>query len=283
MLERMELFSASYAAPELPLGGFMPSDDPVQVRDIQGLGPVGASIVSTPFATGRGEQYQGSSSGKRNIVLSLGLNPDWVDQTIASLRKLLYSYLLPEHWCKLRFYSDHLPTVDIEGYVETCEPNIFSQDPEFQVSIICPKPDFIDIDPIVLTGDVDDGTTEYLIQYDGQLETGFEFRIDRTIANASYTGPVTITITNPGESPQILEIDPVTIDTAKYLKVITRAQAKRISNVAIVDGAITNILQKMVSGSVWPVLKPGENLLQVAANENDQAWTIAYFNRYAGL
>jgi hypothetical protein len=279
----MELFSASYSAPALPLGGFVAGDDPIQVRNIDGLGPVGADIVSTPFATGRGEQYQGSSSGKRNIVMTLGLNPNWVDQTMASLRQLLYRYLLPEQWTKLRFYSDHLPTVDIEGYVETFEPNIFSEDPERQISVICPKPDFVDIDPIIVTGVVDDGSTEHLINYDGNLETGFEFRVDRTIANAAYTGPLTVTVTNPGELPQIIEMNPVTIDTSKYLKLVTKAQFKRIQSVAIVDGAATNLLQKMTAGSVWPVLKPGENLLQVDANENDQAWTIAYFNRFAGL
>lgn len=283
MIIRMELFSASYSAPELPLGGFVAGDDPIQVRNIDGLGPVAAAIVSTPFATGRGEQYQGSSSGKRNIVMTLGLNPNWIDQTMSELRQLLYRYLLPEQWCKLRFYSDHMPTVDVEGYVESFEPNIFSDDPEIQVSIICPKPDLIDIDPIIVTGDVDNGALEHLIQYDGNLETGFEFRVDRTIANASYTGNLVMTVTNPGEAGQVLTLNAVTIDTAKYLKVITRDQAKRIASIAIVDGAVTNLLQKMTTGSVWPKLKPGENLLQIAAAENDQAWTLAYYNRYAGM
>jgi hypothetical protein len=77
-------------------------------------------------------------------VLTLGLNPNWVDQTVASLRRVLYRYLMPEAWTKLRFFSDDMPTVDIEGYVESFDPNMFTQDPEIQVSIICPKPDFIE-------------------------------------------------------------------------------------------------------------------------------------------
>ena len=92
---------------------------------------------------------------------------------------MLYKYLLPEQWTRLRFFSDHLPTVDIAGVVETFEPNIFSQDPEIQVSILCPKPDFVDIEATFLTGTVDSGGTidELEIDYIGTVATGFELRI----------------------------------------------------------------------------------------------------------
>ena len=55
----------------------MASDDPIHIRDITGLGPVKAEIATTPFATSDGELFQGSTVGKRNIVMTLGFNPDW--------------------------------------------------------------------------------------------------------------------------------------------------------------------------------------------------------------
>src|SRR4051794_37798090 len=116
------MYSPQPDAPFLPLGGFMPNNDPVHVFNVEGLGPVKAEISSTPFATGRGELYQGSSTGKRNLAFTLGLNPNWDDQTMSSLRQLLYRYFMPEEWVKIRFFSDHLPTCDIEGYVEGFEP-----------------------------------------------------------------------------------------------------------------------------------------------------------------
>lgn len=283
MITKMEVFSASPSAPVLPLGGFMPNDDPVQIKNIDGLGPVKAEITSTPYATGRGELPQGSSVGKRNIVLTLGFNPDWEQQqTMSSLRQILYRYLMPQAWTKLRFFSQELPTVDIEGIVESFEPNIFSQDPEVQVSILCHKPDFVESDVTILSGLVDDGTIETVFDYIGTTPTGFELRVDKTEANPAYTGDLEIVVKSPVK-PQTFEVASVTIDAAKYFKLSTVRNAKRVQSISVVGGVATNLLSSMSDISVWPQLEPGENVLSVGALENGQAWTLAYFNRFGGL
>lgn len=282
MLRRMEVFSSNPSAPELPLGGFMPNDDPVQIRSIDGLGPVKAELASTAFASGRGELFQGSSVGKRNVVLNLGLNPNWIDQTLATLRQRLYAYFLPESWTKLRFFSDHMVTVDIEGIVESFEPNMFSEDPEIQVSILCHKPDFIDIDATIYEGIVDDGTAELEYVYAGTVNTGFEIRVDGSVDNPSYSGNFTIRNRAPEVNQDFL-IEGVLVDTTKYFKLSTVRNAKRAQVIAKGDGAATNILSKVTSASVWPEIRPGTNLLSVAASEIGQVWTMAYYNRFGGL
>ena len=282
MLRRLEVFSANPSAPELPLGGFTPNDDPVQLRSIDGLGPVKAELASTAFASGRGELFQGGSIGKRNIVLSLGLNPNWVDQTMTTLRHQLYAYLLPEAWTKLRFYSEDMPTVDIEGIVESFEPNIFSQDPEIQVSILCHKPDFIDIDATRYEGIVDDGTSELEFVYVGTVATGFELRIDGSAAVPIYTGNFTIGNKAP-EEPQNFEVEGVFVDPTKYFKLSSVRNAKRAQIVSKEDGLATNLLSKVTSASVWPEIRPGTNLFSVAAAETGQHWVMAYYNRFGGL
>jgi hypothetical protein len=283
VITKVEVFSPQPDAPTLPLGGDMPFDDPVFIRNIDGLGPVKADIARTPFASGRGALYQGSTTPDRNIVFTLGFNPDWEGlQTIASLRQILYRYFMPEQWCKLRFFSQELPDVDIEGYVESCEPNMFSQDPEMQVSIICPKPDFIEVDATIYNGVVDDGTLELVFDYSGTIDTGYELRVDFTADNPDYNGPITITHTAFQED-QMFKVDPVQVDGLRYFKMSSVANAKRVQNVTKADGTLTNLLAVMTGDSVWPVLKPGENVLKVAASENGQAWTMAYFNRYGGL
>lgn len=282
MITKVEAFSQQPDAPELPLGGFMPSDDPVYIRGLDGIGPVKATITTTPLSE-RGEAYQGSSTPKRNIVLTLGLSPDWAgNQTMASLRHILYRYFMPEQWCKLRFYSDELPRADIEGYVEGFEPNIFSEDPEIQISIICPNPDFIEPDATILKGVVDDGTIETVFEYLGTLDTGFELRVDRTIENPSYTGGLDITLTAERKD-QLFRVTPVTIDTAKYFKLTTVRGRKRVQSIAEVDGAASNLLGNLDAISVWPVIKPGENVFKIDAAENGQAWTLAYFTKLGGL
>lgn len=279
MITKLEVYGVR-PAPALSLGGFMPSDDPVIIRNIDGLGPVKADISSTPSGTSRGETYQGSSAQKRNVVLTLGLNPNWLTQTMSSLRQLLYAYFMTEQWCKLRFHSDELPTTDIEGYVESFEPNIFSQDPEIQVSIVNPRPDFIEIDATIFTGIVDDGTNQYEVDYSGTISAGFELRVDRSIANPAYSGPIVITVEN-SSGIQTITVDPVTIDTTQSYKMSSVQGKKRVQNEAILDGAETNLL-KNKSGD-WPELQPGENLISVQADEPDQVWTLAFFNRFGGL
>ena len=70
--------------------------DPIQVIGIDGLGPVKAAITTAPFGAFDGEAYVGASVGKRNIVLTIGLHPDWAIQTIEELRQLLYNYFMSE-------------------------------------------------------------------------------------------------------------------------------------------------------------------------------------------
>lgn len=267
-------------APALSLGGFMPSDDPVQIRNIDGLGPVKAEITTVPSGVSRGETFQGSSTGKRNIVLTLGLNPDWAVQTISGLRQLLYGYFMPQQWCKLRIFSDELPTTDIEGYIESFEPNMFSQDPEVQISVINPRPDFIEIDTNIFTSTVDDGSNQMVVDYVGTVSTGFELRVDRTVENPSYSGPITIRVENADGIKQLV-VTPVTVNTLQSFKMVSIQGKKRVQYEAIADGAVTNLLKRMTGQ--WPELVPGENLVSVAANEDEQKWTLAFFTRFGGL
>lgn len=282
MITKVEVYGV-HRAPALSLGGFMPSDDPVVIRNLDGIGPVKAEITTTPSGTSRGETFQSSSATKRNIVLTLGLNPNWSTQTMSNLRQMLYSYFMTEQWCKLRFYSDELPATDIEGYVESFEPNIFSEDPEIQISIINPKPDFIEIDATIFKGVVDiggDDATWLEVAYEGNVSSGLEIRVDRSVDRPTYSGPLTISVEN-FKGVQAIVVNPVTIDTVKSFKMSSVQNQKRVQNEVIADGTITNLI-KLMSG-VWPELQPGDNLINVKADQPGQTLTLAYFNRFGGL
>lgn len=279
MITKVEVYG-DRPAPVISLGGFMPSDDPVFIRNIDGLAPVKADITTTPSGTSRGETKNGSSVGKRNLVLTLGLNPDWATETMSSLRQRLYSYFMTEQWVKLRFYSDEMPTTDIEGTVESCDPNIFSQDPEFQISIINERPDFIEIDATIFRGTVDDGSNQMVVDYLGTVSSGLELRVDRSVALPSYSGPVTITVTN-SKGTKSITVSSVTIDTTQSYKMSSVQGKKRIQTESLTDDTIVNLM-KVKSGD-WPEMQPGENLISVAAAMPGQTWTLAFFNRFGGL
>jgi hypothetical protein len=278
LITRMEVVSSQPGAPDLPLGGFMPNDDPVQIRNIDGLGPVKSELSLTPFATGRGELYQGASTGKRNIILTLGLNPNWAEQTITSLRQLLYRYFMPEYWSTYRFISDELPPVTIKGVVESFEPNIFSQEPEIQVSVICPKPDFVDLDNTVVTGLTSDDVIG--IDYTGTVNAGFVVDIESPDAD-SETG---LTIANTyGDTTQVFSTNPLTITPSLYVEVNTIRATRHIYNVRYDDGNEYNILAKLIPNSDWPEFGPGMNTFSVVTGTPGLQWSLGYFNRYGGL
>lgn len=283
MLKRMEIASSYSHAPNLPLSSdFVPNNDPVQIRSIEGLGPVKAEVASTPFATGRGDLYQGSSTGKRNIVLTLGLNPNWIDQTMASLRQLLYRYFMVETWATLRFFTEELPVVTIRGVVESFEPNIFSEDPEIQISILCPKPDFFGVDATIVRGTVDNDN-QIVIDYEGSAPTGFELRIQSTPALVSYSGNMNIINQAVGIDQQVFRLRSIQINPSLYLQMNTVRSTRRVYSVTIPGAVEVNILAKMETVSSWPELFPGENLFSVEADLEGQKWTLAYFNRFGGL
>lgn len=282
MITRIELFNPfRTSTPDLTLSGSSAHEDPVQILNIEGLDPVTSEISSTPFATGRGELYQGASTGKRNLVLTLGLNPDWEEQTVASLRKLLYAYLMPELWVRLRFFTDDYPPVQITGIVESFAPNIFSQDPEIQVSILCPKPDFVAVDATYVNGTIADDA-EHVIDYTGTVTTGFELRIKATDAVPSLEGDLTI-VNESVRDIQVFQALSIPVDTSKYFMISTVKSSRRIQSVFVESGAVVNLLARMVVSSNWPELSPGENVFSIAAEAPGQEWVMGYFNRYGGL
>jgi hypothetical protein len=288
VIKRMEIVSSQPGVPVLPLGGFVLTDDPVQIRNIEGLGPVKAEVSSTPFSTGRGSLYQGDSIGTRNIILTLGLNPNWIDQTMMSLRQLLYRYFMPQTWSKLRFITDELPIVYINGVVESFEPNHFAQDPEIQISLLCPKPDFIDVDSTLIhgvssaIGTIADPSSALLIDYIGTVPTGFEIHLHASEEVPTFDGEVIIT-NQIGNQYQDLRVVSVNLNAAEYLKVNTSRTTRQIYYVIVASDEEVNILGQMDKDATWPEFNPGPNQLRVLSADPGLDWTLGYFNRFGGL
>lgn len=261
-------------------------DSPLQIRNIGGLGPVKANINTTPYGSFTGESYNGSSVGKRNIVISIGFNPNWVGQTIESLRALLYQYFMPESFVNLRFLSSHLPTVEINGYIESMEPNIFSKDPEVQISIICPEPDFVSVTAVTVDGVTNTDTSDVtIINYAGSIPGGFKLTIGYDTDHPFYDqGDFAVRIVAPQDSSLnfsgTLNLHPV----IKHIELSTIPGNKYINEIIGASGSNTEtIIQSITDDSVWPKLKPGANSFVVVTDEAGFPWTLVYFSRFGGI
>jgi hypothetical protein len=280
VLTAVKAYSSWPSAPELLLNeDGRPETDLIQVRNIDGLDPVKANVSTSPRADVPGVTYTGSSTPSRNIVITIRPNPDWLNWTPDSLRKLLYQYFMPERKVRLVFESDDMAPVEISGYVESVSANQFSKDPEILVSIICPDPYFTSVDPIVLTGQaIRAGDVTYVVTYDGTIETPIVVRVDYT----SGTSPTLIGI--QVGNPTIAYLNTyATVNAALYFEVSSVPMQKYIQNVNLGTGVIDNLLSDVMEGSTWPILVPGDNDFSVVTDQGIQDWELTYYERFGGL
>jgi hypothetical protein len=281
VLSKVEIFGLRLFAPTLPLApdGF-PGTDPLQLLNIEGLGPVKAAITTQPFGVFDGEAYLGGNVGKRNLVMTVGLNPDWHDQTMEGLRVLLYNYFMPKLPVRFRFWSTHLPTCQIDGYVESMDPNMFSKDPQIQISIICPIPDFIAVEPTVETGLTNDGTSFKMLDYLGSTPAGVILKVTQAVGNP---GEDAIQLILKGEHPAQTFTTRGRVDATTYFEIDSIPGEKYVRSVSTTLGTITNYLNNVAVDAVWPWLYPGENDISVVTPIVGQNWELTYFSRFGGL
>lgn len=250
-----------------------------QIKDIQGLDPVKANIVTSNFSQIDGVQFQTSRREMRNIIMRLGIDSTDVSVSAQSLRKQLYEFLLPKTDVKIKFIRDGAQNVIVDGMVETFESPLFVKDPEANISILCFDPDFHSDTINTVSGDSIDGGTETSVTYDGDVDSGFVFKLNVTktvtgftLENITATGTIQRLYFDATDNP-LLANDLLTISTIpgdKYVRV-NRA------------GVSTSYLWALDSASEWVKLYPGLNKIKVNSSAVGVPFTIDYYNKYGGL
>jgi phage-related protein len=188
---------------------------------------------------------------------------------------------MPKRETRLEFYSDDLIPVEISGYVESVETNLFSKDPELLVSILCPDPYFTSIDPIVVTGQtIRAGGVATVVEYNGTIEAGIKTRV----TSVGLPDPTEIGIQIGDPKITYFEVNASVTETM-FFETSSEPMRKYVQNVDLVTGLITNLLNKVTvqEGSAWPILQPGENEFSVVTDQGVQDWELRYFERFGGL
>ena len=252
------------------------TSDGILLTDIDGLGPVKATLVSSSFARLDGEQFHAARREARNIIFRIKLRPDFVGTTARDLRNQLYDFFMPKSPIQLKFYMDDGLTVNISGYIETCEPAIFTQEPAVDVSIMCFQPDFVDVTTQTISEDTVSDSTEIDVVYPGTVETGIVFTLnlnrtesDFTIYHRSPDG----TLRQLDFAESLLSGDTVVINTNPGSKSATLTRS----------GVSTSILNGISPQSNWVSLSKGANTIRVYATGAAIPYTITYMHKYGGL
>lgn len=246
------------------------------IQDIQGLGPVNATLVSSSFAQQDGAQYQSSRREPRNMKLILGLYPDYTVDEVEDLRNRLYAFFMPKTEVKLTCITSKGLNVDITARVETCDPTYFEQEPAVAVSLMCFSPDFVDPDVVTVAANTTAGSTEVTLNYVGTVDTGivFKLNVNRSVSEFTiYHQAADGSLRTMDFVASLISGDVVTISTIPGSKFATLTR----------DGVDSSILYAVSPHASWITLMTGVNQIRVYATGAGIPYTIDYTNRYGGL
>lgn len=261
------------------------------ITEIEGLGPVKATVNMTQLATADGDIFNSKRLQGRNIVIKARFT---YAETIEDARLLSYKYFPIGHPVTFTIRTDNR-TAQTTGYVESNEPDIFSEESDMQVSILCESPWFTSVsedgsqqtnfsnvvamfefpfsnesltDPLIEFGRIIN-KKENTVYYEGDAETGCKIELhaigdveEVSIYNVK-TGEKMVIDTNKLETltgSKIIYGDTIIINTVKGNKYIT----------LIRNGISTNILNVLGKDSTWFQLARGDNLFAYTAGYGEE-------------
>ena len=258
-------------------------DDPANglfLKNIDGLNPVRAELATSEYARYDGQYYHGSRLGMRNIVFTIALRPDFSTSSVKDLRDLLYKYFTPGGpKLNFTFHTDgSFPNYHISGYAEAFETSLFSADPEVQISVICPDPEFLGPNKSVNLS----LNTETTIDYQGHRIGGLFF----SIANGQQ-------IASNGFSIEHTRPD-YTRDTIHYqgrlegFSIIHFTSKVRQKEVLYSSGGMIGViddprLYEIPIDDVWPLFYPGVNRFRVSGPSTGAKIVLNYREAFGGL
>lgn len=264
--------------------------NPFLLLDIQGLGPVPASLGFDPYGSVDGEQFSSAHVGKRNIVIKFGLNPNHENSEGAeTLRQISYQYFMPKSEINIKLQTTEVGYCTISGVVETCEPNIFSKNPELIVSILCPQPHFKGLTEKVLTGITKTSGTHTTIPYLGTVEAGFTLKVSFATVGSTLSDDMAVRIyPKAGSAYQksftISNLNETIVDASNYAWLNTNNLEKDFSKKQTSPTVKSFSLFKYISStSKWPKLTQGGCSIFVYSSTPVQNWELRWYDMFGGL
>lgn len=274
------------------------------VQKITGLGPPKAIINTTELAMVDGGIFNSIRTDKRNIVISLAM---MFSPTIEDARLKTYHYFPIKQKITLRIETDR-KTAEIQGYVESNEPDIFNKQETTQISIICPNPYFYDVEqsqtsflgvhpmfefpfsnesleePLLNMGEIVTDTRANLY-YEGDVSTGILIEI---LAKEALTNDISLYNVRTHETLKILangieELTGKGFSQGDFI-LISTYQGKKTAEL-LRDGVYYNVISSLDDNPSWFQLTPGDNIFNFDAGGDTAklAVTFTYRNTYGGV
>lgn len=274
----------NYRGDSIKLELTRPEKSGFAISKIEGLGPGTATINTTELSTGDGAYFNSSRVPARNITLSLIY---WGQDNIEDIRQMSYKYFPLKKMVTLQIETDNRVS-EIDGYVESNEPDIFSEQESADISIICPNPffyssyggqttSFSSIEPMFEFPFSNESLTEPLLEmsvlrdsYDRTLVYEGDYEIGVTIIIRASGVATDITIYNIGTREEMKiftdTIEAITgsgLDEGDEIRICTERGNK--SAILIRNGLTTNILNAVDKYADWFQITKGANIFAYTA------------------
>jgi hypothetical protein len=159
------------------------------VKSISGLTSAKVGLYTGDYAS-EGSYYQGRRAEKLNPVLTLKMNPDYVNNIgVSDLRETLYrTFYEPQPGAdgvKVLLQDDVKPDRYFVGYTESIDTDHFSQSRDAQISMVC-MDGYLFSDVAVSNADAV-GWSSLPVAYDGSARTGIEATFKVNTATSVFT------------------------------------------------------------------------------------------------
>lgn len=273
-------------------GNIVNVNDEIRYRVISctGLNPPSAAIFTAKSPNRKGSKYKGSSLDERNMILTIKLLGDVEENRIA-----LYDWVNTENYVKI-YYKNGKRDVYIEGYVQDCPIELFTDNEVVNVAILCPDPYFKDLQDIAI--EITTALSQFVFPFsignvgvpfstikednhtpviNAGAETGGIFRL-------SFSGAASgITIYNTQNTLERMVINH-TFKSGDVVIVDTDRSPKRIELIEA-NGVKSNILRYVEKNPTWFTIKSGTNEFgfDAVSGQSNVSMTISFTNKYVGV
>lgn len=288
-----------------------PEQSEIAVENIEGLGPEKANINSTDNQVYDGSTYDSSNVPQKPITINLKFLPN--DGDIERIRHKCYDYFPTTKNINLKIETDER-CLDIDGYVESNLPEIFSETEGSAITILCMNPYFKGIinseevlkgieknfsfpfsnesltEKLIIMGIIYNDTTRNIYYY-GEKEAGVNIRIDFSDDLPDIQGVNKLSIKNLShDQKMVIDIksfktkENITITDGDYILIDTTFSNKSIYYYK--NGVEYNLLPYIdLQNLSWIMLEPKYNTLQFDSTNNTHISGILVNNKvlYRGV
>lgn len=250
--------------------------NPYNVKTIIGLD---ADEITSRYYGGSASKFYNLSLLKRDIVIRIELNPRFaLNESYSDLRDSMYKMIASSRSgiLDIHFKNGVNTIAKLSGFVKKFEAPHFTQTPELQLTIECKDP--LLKAPTRTTVDVT-GLDPALTTIQDNLSTaphGFMFEV-------SFLGALaTFSIADPNDASWVFEVSPAGGFLIGDILHFSSEQGEKF--IYIERGLDTIYLADVItSGSVWPILFPGDNVFAIENPASVQWDAISYCATYWGV